>query len=338
MDTRQLDLVHFSTLDAPAGEQLDAWASLSQVVDFSREDDHSAPFEARYDGASVGPLFVGGRTWHDPTRRSRYRAKRDKKRLRDGADFYYFTYQATNGVAWRTDAGEGRKQPYELYMTDASQSIECLGTMGNAVSLIVPRETLPASTEALHGRSLVSGVGVLLRDHLQSLFTNLSRMTVDDIPHVVQATTHLLVASVAPSQDNLKQADAPIRELLVDRVRRYIDDRVLDGDLDIERICRDVGLSRAKLYQLFENTGGVMREIRRKRLALAHRALCESVHGLQRIKELALSYGFSDEKYFYRVFKAEFGYTPTETRERMQALGLEREDDLQTERNKPVGF
>jgi AraC-like DNA-binding protein len=206
--------------------------------------------------------------------------------------------------------------------------------MGNAVSLIVPRETLPASTEALHGRSLVSGVGVLLRDHLQSLFTNLSRMTVDDIPHVVQATTHLLVASVAPSQDNLKQADAPIRELLVDRVRRYIDDRVLDGDLDIERICRDVGLSRAKLYQLFENAGGVMREIRRKRLALAHRALSEPVRGSQRIKELALSYGFSDEKYLYRAFKAEFGYTPAETRERMQALGLEPEDDLQTERER----
>ncbi|WP_160257524.1 MULTISPECIES: helix-turn-helix transcriptional regulator [Burkholderia] len=328
MDTRQIDLVHFSTLDAPVGEQLDAWALLSQVVDFSREDDRSAPFEARYDGASVGPLFVGGRTWHDPTRRSKYRAKRDTKRLRDGADFYYFTYQATNSVEWRTEAGEGRKQPYELYMTDASQSIECLGTMGNAVSLIVPRETLPASTETLHGQSLVSAAGVLLCDHLQSLFRNLSRMTVDDIPHVVQATTHLLMAGITPSQDNLRQADVPIRELLLARVGRYIDDHMLDGDLDIARICRDVGLSRAKLYQLFESTGGVMREVRRKRLALIHRALSESVRGSQRIKEVALNYGFSDEKYFYRVFKAEFGYTPAEARERMQALKLARESSL----------
>ncbi|WP_323120047.1 AraC family transcriptional regulator [Burkholderia alba] len=335
METRQLDLFHFSTRDAPAGEKLDAWASLSQVVDFSREDDGSAPFEARYDGASVGPMFVGGRTWYDPTGRSRYRAKRDTKRLRDGADFYYFTYQATSTVAWRTDAGEGRKQPFELYMTDAAQSIECLGRMGHAVSLIVPRETLPATTEALHGQTLANAAGILLRDYLQSLFTNLSRMTVDDLPHVVEATTHLLLASVAPSQDHLKQADKQICDLLVERVGRYIDGCVLDADLGIERICRDVGLSRAKLYQLFESTDGVMREIRRRRLTLAHRTLSGPMQGLRKIKDIALSHGFRDEKYFYKVFKAEFGYTPAEARERRQTVEQEGEDGVKTGRDEP---
>ncbi|WP_206608721.1 helix-turn-helix domain-containing protein, partial [Mycobacterium tuberculosis] len=76
---------------------------------------------------------------------------------------------------------------------------------------------------------------------------------------------------------------------------------MLEPDLTPEKICRDVGLSRARLYQLFEADGGIMRQIRRRRLRHAHQMLSDPQRRHVRIAEIAWTHGFSDEKYFYRI-------------------------------------
>ncbi|WP_395322688.1 helix-turn-helix domain-containing protein [Variovorax sp. UC74_104] len=59
-----------------------------------------------------------------------------------------------------------------------------------------------------------------------------------------------------------------------------------------------------------------MRQIRRRRLRHAYHVLSDPQRQDVRIAEIAWSHGFSDEKYFYRLFKAEFGHTPKETLQR----------------------
>ncbi|MGY5778515.1 helix-turn-helix transcriptional regulator [Rhizobium sp. LEGMi135b] len=93
---------------------------------------------------------------------------------------------------------------------------------------------------------------------------------------------------------------------------------MLDVDLTPDRICREVGLSRAKLYQLFEGSGGVMRQIQRRRLHRAYQMLANPNRPQPHIAEIAWRHGFSNEKYFYRLFKTEFGHTPRETLENMR--------------------
>lgn len=177
----------------------------------------------------------------------------------------------------------------------------------------MPRDFLPGEAANLHGHTLSSGIGRLLGDYLLSLFQNLPNLSEPDVPHVVQSTLQLVTAAISPTAETVREADSPIRNALLGRVQRYMDDHLLDPDLKPERICRDIGVSRAKLYQLFESSGGVMRQIQRKRLGRAYRALADLGRPRACIAEIAWRHGFSDEKYFHRSFKAEFGHTPNET-------------------------
>jgi len=78
----------------------------------------------------------------------------------------------------------------------------------------------------------------------------------NDISHVAQSTIQLLCAAVFPTSERLRLASRPLDEALQARVQRYIDEHWAEIDLAPFQICRDVGLSRSKLYQLFEHNGG----------------------------------------------------------------------------------
>lgn len=130
---------------------------------------------------------------------------------------------------------------------------------------------------------------------------------------IVQSLLLLLTAAVAPGAQAFDDARGPIDNALVERARRYIDAHLLEPDLTPDRICRDIGVSRARLYQLFGEEGGVMRQITRRRLRHAYHVLGDPTRRHQRIAEIAWAHGFPDEKYFHRLFKAEFGHTPKET-------------------------
>jgi AraC-like DNA-binding protein len=308
-----------STVGIRASEQFDKWISLSGLCDFALQDDAGGKFDARYESASLGSFSVGGPTWLNPDRRAIYDAHRSASRIRkDGADFYQFIFRFDSTTALRSPSHSCVIRPGELYMIDMAQPVDARLMTGNAVSLVAQRDMLPPETERLHGHVLANGVAQLFSDYLRSLVDNLPDLAASELPLVVEATTRILTASVQPHADVLQQAEPDIRNLLRRRVQRYIDAHLLHPGLTPDQICKDVGVSRSKLYQLFEATGGVMREIRRQRLALAHQKLVASPRSTVRIAEVAWDHGFVDEKYFSRVFKAEFGYSPGEAFERMQ--------------------
>ena len=80
-----------------------------------------------------------------------------------------------------------------------------------------------------------------------------------------------------------------------------------------KRICRLVGMSRSQLYRLFEPMGGVARYIQAERLREAHRALANP-DNLRDIHEVAEDLGFFDASAFSRIFRREYGCTPSEVR------------------------
>jgi AraC-like DNA-binding protein len=311
-----LNVRRFSTDSAPADERFDAWAAHSTYCDMVTTYRSDLPFDAHRDNVSIGPLILAGRTWRHPDPSLAYEAKRTPARIRaDQRDIHSFSLQISGTAALRSDAGTTIKRPGDLYLLDFARPFERVITPGSEISLSVPREWLPAETGKLHGCSLTRGVGSLLSDYLMSLYNTLAQLTRHDVPHIVRATTELLKASLHPELDTLAAAQTPIRDLLLQRIRRYIDDHLLQPDLTPASICRDVGLSRAMLYRLFESGGGVMREIRQKRLYRVHQVLSSPHRPAERIRDIAWRHGFTDEKYFYRIFKAEFGHTPGETGE-----------------------
>lgn len=317
-----IPIFNFSTLDFPEKDRFHVWVKDNHC---DCRLGHGAPlaFNAGATGATLGPLILSGRRWLDQNPASAYEVRRTERHIRtDGLDFFRFTLVVSGRFLCRWTNPQSIKIAGDLFVLDAAQINDSIVEAGDVISLVVPRDLLPSQTELLHGQSLTSGIGRLLGDHLLSLFRNLAHLGSHEIPYVVQSTLQLLTAAISSTPDSLGEASNPIRDMLRDRILRYIDAHLLDADLAPDRICRDVGLSRAKLYQLFEGSGGVMRQIQRKRLRRAYQMLADPNRPQSHIAEVAWRHGFANEKYFFRLFKAEFGHTPRETLENMRSSAL----------------
>jgi len=311
-------MLRFSTLDVPEQDRFHYWTRDSLCAcDWDAQDGES--FDADAIGSNFGPFILSRRILRNPGMAS-YVMIRDERRIRmDEHDFFRFTVPLEGEVLFRTAVPASIQKAGELNVLDAAQVNESKVSARDTVSLVVPRDILPGSTAALHGHILAGGLGHLLRDHILSLFQHLPRLGDGEVASVAQATRQLLAAAVAPTPDAIRHARKPIRGAFTERVRRYVDAHLLDPDLTPDRICRDAGVSRAKLYQLFDDQGGIMAHIRRRRLRRAYHALAASGGPRPPIAGIAASHGFASEKHFYRLFKAEFGHTPGETPERAVA-------------------
>ncbi|MEV8472727.1 AraC family transcriptional regulator [Ralstonia sp. UNC404CL21Col] len=305
----------FATADYPERDRFHLWVK-DNLCDCKFEDDGYGAFNAEATGAALGPLVISGRRWPKRPKPLAYLVHRNPRRIRlDGQDSFRFTLLLGGRVTCRAMGPDSVKKAGDLFFYDVAQINDCMVEAGDVISVVVPRHLLPSHAALLHDRVLTSGIARLLGDHLLSLFRNLSTLREQDVASVVQSTLLLMAAAVSPTVEAVRAAHTPISTALIERIRQYIDAHLLEPDLTPERICRDVGLSRAKLYQLFEEDGGIMRQIRRRKLRHAYHVLSDPQRQHVRIAEVAWAHGFSDEKYFYRLFKAEFGHTPKDTLE-----------------------
>ena len=94
--------------------------------------------------------------------------------------------------------------------------------------------------------------------------------------------------------------------------KEYIDRNLRSQDLTIDSICRDVGLSRATLYRMFEKEDGVARYIWRRRLEKSFVSLGNRRPSSGLINRVSAEWGFSDQAAFSRQFRNHFGFAPSE--------------------------
>ena len=125
--------------------------------------------------------------------------------------------------------------------------------------------------------------------------------------------------AVRAGQNRLRDLGAaPAEDALVTflRVRRFVDSNLGSTKLDTAMIARAFGLSRASLYRLFEPCGGVATYLRKARLSRARRLLASPQLADHRIADIAHQAGFRSATVFNRLFRSEFGATPSEARAR----------------------
>lgn len=127
------------------------------------------------------------------------------------------------------------------------------------------------------------------------------------------ATSLLLRACLAPTTDVIEQARPVIERSLLRQICRHIEERLTDPGLSVQSICGRFRLSRATLYRLFSELGGVQGFIRDQRLTRIH-ALLSSDAAPRYLARLVDQYGFSSASDFSRAFKARFGYSPSDAR------------------------
>lgn len=94
-------------------------------------------------------------------------------------------------------------------------------------------------------------------------------------------------------------------------MRRYVDRHLDDPQLGIGRLMQVFAASRATVYRVFADEGGVSQYIYRRRLERAFRELAKARPTRGWITHIALRLGFSSVSHFTRRFQAHFGCLPS---------------------------
>lgn len=97
-------------------------------------------------------------------------------------------------------------------------------------------------------------------------------------------------------------------------MQRYLLKRLDDPTVGVADLCRDFGCSRATVYRLFDNDGGVHRFLRQQRLLQCCDQLTRNTGNLSVIRRIAEHWGYDDPAHFSRLFKNTFGVPPEEAR------------------------
>lgn len=98
---------------------------------------------------------------------------------------------------------------------------------------------------------------------------------------------------------------------LLNKVIKYIDDRLSDPDLSVEDLSKHVGMSRGSLYyKLRELTG--LTPIEYMRTVKLDKAAVLLENSDYNVAQVAYMTGFGTPSYFSRMFKAKYGVLPSE--------------------------
>ncbi|WP_187148706.1 helix-turn-helix domain-containing protein [Methylocella silvestris] len=186
----------------------------------------------------------------------------------------------------------------------------------DVLSLFAPRSLFRGLSSLLDAAPDVIadvGLGAILADYLLSLQRRLPGVTEADAPQIVEATRAMIAACLTPAADLRAAAEGAIAATVLERADAIISANLAAKDLGPEFLCRALGVSRSRLYRLFEPTGGVSRAIQRARLIRAQDALRDPADG-RPIVVIADALGFADPSSFSRSFRREFGHSPSDAR------------------------
>jgi len=104
------------------------------------------------------------------------------------------------------------------------------------------------------------------------------------------------------------------QSVLTQKMREYIDIHALDGEITVSQLASLFHYNSNYLAQTFKTERGetVSTYVNRVRVKEACRLLANTD---DRIEKIALEVGFTDDKYFMRIFRKFMGVTPTQYRQ-----------------------
>jgi AraC family transcriptional regulator, positive regulator of tynA and feaB len=155
-----------------------------------------------------------------------------------------------------------------------------------------------------------SGPARLLVRYMNALALELSALEPAAIAAAATAALELLRAAVEPGLPTGRAAE---RTALRAEIRRHVRAHLQEPELGPVSIARTFSISVRALHALFEDAdASVAALVRNERLARCLEDLRRRNGGS--VTDIAFRWGFCDAAHFSRVFKREFGATPSEIR------------------------
>ncbi|WP_327346987.1 helix-turn-helix domain-containing protein [Streptomyces europaeiscabiei] len=240
---------------------------------------------------------------------------------RDSEDCYKVALQIAGTALIEQDDNRDLLGPGDIAICDASRPYTF--TYENdfhTVLMMLPRTMLPVRPDALrplYARRLAGdeGIAPVVGPYLRSLVDQSAVCTGAVAGRLMDGTVSLVTALVAERLDRAAPI-APHQAMLL-RIRDYIERNLSDPDLTPDAIAVAHSISRRYLFKLFAADGcTVSGWIRERRLERCARELAGVQGKDQTISLIAARWGLLDSRHFSRAFKAAYGVTPREFRDR----------------------
>jgi len=263
-----------------------------------RQSDHTNLWRSAVIGDVIGARFATGCEMfrHDGTEMEKSGGVISVVRLRDG--FSAMEFPESSCIQW----------PGVIMIADLKQTFRGSHHQAVVEQVMVPRASLGLANaepfspilireESQRGRQFVAELDRFFSDAHSGPGFHQSRLN----SLITAAVRH----SWCPTSDR-EEWWYGRRHL----IRKYIDTHLDDPNLGPLQICNLFNMSRATLYRMFEEDGGVRRRIQDRRLFSAMWDLATGGVRRGRLSQVAETWGFSSDANFNRAVKKVFGLPP----------------------------
>ncbi len=238
---------------------------------------------------------------------------------RSNIDHISLTVRSQGGFGLDVEGRATEVHTGDICVLDMTRRSALRSTGYKSFTLILPRTLLEphvADIDALHGRVLPRGsaLNAMLAAHMRTLYAQAPSLTLSDIHAAGHATAAMIAAFAGASSDGRGMIAEVTANASLKACRKAIDASLHDPWLGPDFLCDKLGVSRAKLYRMFEPLGGVTLYIQRRRLMHAYRFIIDPAYAQERISAIAMRCGFGNVSAFNRAFRQAHGMSPTELR------------------------
>jgi AraC-like DNA-binding protein len=296
----------FTTDDFAPHERHEAWCNQAwPAIAGSLDATADIGFHARSESLELGPLRITFGSF------SGQHVARSPSRIRgDGID--HLAICMTLSAQLRTPLS--LVSPGAVQLWDMGREWEQQTTTGDLITFTVPRDLALANgfdPQVLHGKTIAAEYAGLLRSHLHQVRATAPMLAQADGPRLARSIIDVVAVSLAMAgrlaEPTSQSTTAAIKLSAHDLIARELENPLLG----VPFLCRELNVSRATVYRLFAEVGGVQSYIRRSRLLAARLALQNSSVQIAMVAE---RFSLGEHAYFSRIFRAEFGMTPSEYR------------------------
>lgn len=233
---------------------------------------------------------------------------RDAGRMAVTPDHLLLHLYMTGGFNGEITGQQTTIGPGKVAMIDLAHPVNTRAFASSTISLIVPRMLLDGVPLNGLKPKLDTFRNDLLAAHIRGLQERSAQLTEEDVDATVADTViflkRLLTAAPDDKLEQQKQADETILALTEAAIR----DNLASPDLSPEWLAQKLDISRATLYRVLADHGGIMKHVQERRLLAVQAALSDPLE-TRRLSKLAADLGFSSEAHFSRSFRARFGVT-----------------------------
>jgi AraC-like DNA-binding protein len=221
-------------------------------------------------------------------------------------------------------ANAGQEQVYDAgsaCLVDRGRPLRVFGPRGGSVRFVTVQaaalRSLVAQPEDLSGRPVRPGPALRLLDrYLRSLACIKEPPSPKLVSTIGVHLLDLVAATLGPTAEAANiVTERGVKAARLQAILAEVAQRFSDPNFDLNNVAGALGLSRRYVQKLLEGTGKSFTEhLAGCRLERAFAMLTDPRHLHLAIIDIALAVGFGDVSHFNRMFRRQFGETPSGVR------------------------